>query len=231
MSVLCKKKRNARNRKVVHADHRLYSPAYDWEGDDGLAQSSFEFFDSDAMCFFGICGPWSYNAWAKSTDEYIHGVLEAQYKKKVLPGLDSLFQGAPVPQDLQDTMNKVDDLIRSWDDAGYKPDKTQLDKFAHPTTMWWSGQIRGIIDYFDRAACMVDVLDAITIDVIKRPGMAIGQPDRVLRPSPTVSGSYLDGSGGPGSSNDGGNTSFAGKAVGIMAIGAAGYFGFKVLTE
>jgi len=41
----------------------------------------------------------------------------------------------------------------------------------------------------------------------------------------------LDGSGGPSGGGGGGSSSFATKAVGIMAIGAAGYFGFKVLTE
>lgn len=232
MSTICKKKRNARNRDVVHVDHRLHSPAYDWDGDDGLAQSRFEFFDSDAMCFFGICGPWSYNGWVRATDNYIHGVLEQQYKNKILPRIKGQYQGAPIPMDLQDQLDNVTGLIKSWDDANYRPNKDQLDKFAHPTSVWWSGQIRAIIDYFDKAACMVDILDAIAVENLNSPALALGEPNRVLKKSPTSSGSYLDGSGGPsGGSGSGGGAGFAAQAVGIMAIGGAAYFGFKVLTE
>jgi hypothetical protein len=229
MATSCDTKRNARNREVVHVDHRLHSPAYDWDGDDGLAQSTFEFFDADAMCFFGICGPWSYNGWVKSTNNYIHNVLEKQYEK-VIKKIKGHYQGAPVPMDLQEELNNVEALIQSWDNANYRPNKDQLDKFAHPTSMWWSGQIRAIIDYFDAAACKVDVLDAIAVELLNSPAIAIGDPRRVLKKSPTSSGVYLDGSGGP-SQGGSSNTSFAASAIGIMALGAAGYFGFKVLTE
>jgi len=73
-----KKGVNCRNRLVVHAENRLHSPFYDWDGQAGLAQSSFEFIEADAMCFWGICDSKSYNAWVSATQAYFDDVLVPQ---------------------------------------------------------------------------------------------------------------------------------------------------------
>jgi len=216
---------------VVHAEGRLHSPDYDSEGEDGLAYSSFEFFDDDAMCFWGICGPWSYNAWVEATNKYINEQLVVQYNK-VFARAENHLQGAPLPQAMQDKFNKVMDAIKAWEEAGYKPNMTQLDKFAHPISLWWSSQIRAIIAHFDDAACSFDILNNIAEVDLNSPALAKGAPTRTLEPSPTASGSYLDGSGGPSNGKKGGSEGgVLGPALGIMALGGAAYFGFKVLTE
>ncbi len=222
------RKKHCRNRLVVHAENRLYSPRYDWEGADGLAQTSFEFIDADAMCFWGVCDSDSYNAWVKATEKYINGELVPHYKK-VLARANAQAAGAPLKTELQDKFNKIKAFIQKWDDAGYEPNKDWTDTLSHPFATYWWGEIRSIIEYFDEAACYFDTLDVIAADDLLSPALAKGAPKRTLEPSPT--GSYLDGSGGPSGGGGGGSSSFATKAVGIMAIGAAGYFGFKVLTE
>jgi hypothetical protein len=213
-----------KNRRVVNVEGRLYSPAYDFEGDDGRAWH--ELGEGDAMCFFGVCSPASYNSWATATANFFEDELVPHYNL-ALNKAKGISQGAPLPTPLQDKFNKVYGFIKKWDESGIKPDKVYSDNFYHPITAYWVGEIRGIVNYFDEAACMVDYLDVILAVDLNSPAAAKGVPMRTLEAPP--GGSYLDGSGGRMSSDKG--SSFTSKAIGIMAIGAAGYFGFKVLTE
>ncbi len=212
------------NRDIVNADNRLYSPRYDFEGEEGAAW--YELIDADAMCFWGACYHGSYNAWVKATNAYIDNQLAPHYKK-IVSRANAISGGAALPVSLTDKLNKVEDVIQSWRDAGYKADKTIGDDFAHPVSTWWWGEIRKIIDYFDAAACQFDALDLIAVEDLNQASLAKGAPKRQLE---HVEGGYLGGKGGsPASGKDGGSA--IGTAVGIIAIGAAGYFGFKVLTE
>jgi len=220
-----KKGVNCRNRLVVHAENRLHSPFYDWEGEAGLAQSSFEFIDADAMCFWGICDSDSYNAWVSATQAYFDDVLVPHYKK-TLGAAEAHFGSAPIRIDILDRLDKIKKLIREWDEEGLEPNKDWSDNLMHPFDPYWWGLIRGVITYFDEAACAVDELDTILAEDLKRPSAAKGVPKRTLEASPT--GSYLDGSGGP--SPSGGDNGVS-KGIGIVALGAAAYFGYKVLTE
>lgn len=217
-------KTNRRNREVVNVENRLYSPAYDFEGDDGLAWH--ELGDSDAMCFWGICSPASYNGWAKSTGAYIENILVPHYKT-VLSRAQGQYQGGALPQDMQDLFNKVHDFILSWDEAGIKPDKTYWDNYSHPLNIQWQGMIRNIVTFFDDAAAQVDILDDIAAGPLNSKALVKGVPQRTLEPAPGGGGYFK----GPPSDGGGNGGSTMGKALGIMAIGAAGYFGFKVLTE
>jgi len=219
--------RYCRNRNIVQADNRLYSPFYDWDGDDGLSWSSLEFIDADAMCFWGMCDHESYNAWARATGRYIEEQL-VPHLREVKGRAMGVYQGAPLPQRLTDTFNKIENFVHEWDEANIRPNKDWKDTLWHPLAPYWWGEIRGIIKYFDDAACYFDDLDDIAQDDLKSPALAKGAPKRTIEASPT--GSFLDGSGGarPGG---GGQRSGLGMAVGIMAIGAAGYLGYKVLTE
>lgn len=220
------KRGHCSNRDIVNAEKRLYSPRYDFEGDEGLAW--YEFLDADAMCFWGLCDHRSYNAWVKATDKYINETLVPHYKR-ILARAEAVYGGAVFPVSLSDRFNKVVDLVDKWKKAGYRPDKTLGDDFLHPIATYWWGEIRQIIDYFDQAACLFDELDEIAIAELKQPSLAQGAPVRQLE---HVEGGYLGGHGGPtGGGNGKGERSMVGMAVGIVAIGAAGYFGYKVLTE
>ena len=218
------KRGHCSNRDIVNAEKRLYSPRYDFEGDDGLAW--YELIDADAMCFWGMCDHSSYNAWVKATDRYINDTLEPHYKK-ILSRAEAVYGGAAFPVELSDRFNKVTDTINNWRQAGYKANKTIADDFRHPFAPHWWGEIRKIIDYFDEAACAFDQLDEIAAVELKQPSLAKGAPVRQLE---HVEGGYLGGHGGAAGQKQGGR-SVVGMAVGIIAIGAAGYFGYKVLTE
>ena len=216
-------RRHCRNRNIVNVDNRLYSPFYDWEGDDGLAW--YEFADRNAMCLFTMCDHDSYNAWAKATDEYIQGRLLPFYED-VLGRAKSKYSGAPMPLPLTDKFNQVKKIIDEWNASGIEPDKTLGDDFAHPVNSWWVGKIKEIIKYFDEAACMFDKLNDIAATDLESPELAQGVPEHTITPSPT--GSYFDGSGGPSKGDSKSSTT---SILGAVALGGAAYFGFKVLTE
>lgn len=210
------------NRNVVHAD-KLYSPRYDFDREPGLAW--YEITDSDAMCFWGMCNHRSYNAWVDATDEYINETLAPHYKK-ILSRAEGIYGGAALPIELVDRFNKVEEIVNDWESAGYKSNKTWRDDFRNPFGPSWQGEIRQIIDHFDAAACAFDELDDIAANFLKQPALAKGAPVRQLE---HVEGGYLGGSGGGG--GPGAPRSNWTRALGIVAIGAAGYFGYKVLTE
>ncbi len=213
------------NRDIVNADKRLFSPRYDFEGDEGRAW--YELHDGDAMCFWGMCDHDSYNAWAKATGRYINKTLIPHYKK-ILARAEAIYGGAAFPVALSDRFNKVVEVVAAWEASGIKPDKTVGDDFVHPFAPYWFGEIRKVVDYFDQAACSFDDLDEIAITELKQPALAKGAPIRQLE---HVEGGYLGGAGGPTGKPPPGDRSMVGMAVGIVAIGAAGYFGYKVLTE
>lgn len=215
-----------KNRNVVNVDERLYSPFYDSNGKDGLHwhESLFAPFRAEdfVMCYWSICDYESYNGWAKATNDYITLKLLPFYKK-VLNRANIKYDGAPLPQPLRDSFNKVEELAESWNASGIKPDKTRSDVFSHPLSTYWSGEIKSIIRYFDSAACEYDGLNALSRE-IGSPELAKKVPGSAVVPSPT--GSYFDGSGGPSPSPV--STS---SVLGFVALGGAAYFGFKVLTE
>lgn len=215
------------NRSVVVAAGSLHSPKYDDERDPGTAWYEMGL-DANAMCFWGMCDHKSYNAWVTATDKYINGTYKKQLKGHLHEAQDAAhaaYGGLAFPVEVYDRFKAVAELINEWNATDYYPNKTWKDDFRHPFATYWWGQIRQIIDYFDRAACLYDTLDDILIEDLKRPSLAGGAPVMTLEDMP---GGYLGGSGGASGTK---SRSPAMMAVGIMAIGAAGYFGYKVLTE
>lgn len=210
------------NRNVVHAD-KLYSPRYDFEGDPGLAW--YEISDSDAMCFWGICNHRSYNAWVDAADLYINKTLVPHYKK-ILNRANAIYGGAALPIELVDRFNKVEEIVNDWKNTGYRSTKTWRDDFRNPFGPSWQGEIRQVIDHFDAAACAFDELDDIAVNFLKQPALAKGAPVRQLE---HIEGGYLGGGGGGGGPPP--PRSNWTRALGTVAIGAAGYFVYKVLTE
>lgn len=215
--------KHCKNRKYVNAEGRLYSPEYDFEGDDGLAW--YELTDMDAMCLLGICSHKSYNAWVKATDHYIYNVLTPHYKK-VSSRAEAIYGGAVLPFELADKLNNVGLVITEWKNADYRPNKAWKDDFS-TSLLTWKGEIRKIIKHYDEAACAFDMLNDIAATDLKQPALAKGVPTQQYQP---IEGGYLGGAGTlPGSGDQ--KKSSIGRAVGILALGAAGYFGYKVLTE
>src|SRR5690606_16426605 len=167
------KRGHCSNRDVVNAEGRLYSPRYDFDREEGRAW--YEVTDADAMCFWGLCNHRSYNAWVDATEKYINDTLIPHYKK-ILARANSIFGGAALPLELADRLNKINEIINDWDNAGYQSNKTWRDDFVHPTGFYWQGQIRKIIDYYDEAACAFDDLDDIAVNGLKQPSLAKGAP-------------------------------------------------------
>ena len=178
------------------------------------------------MCYWHICSPDSYNAWAVATAKYIENELVPHYKR-ISGRANAIYEGGILPQDIQDLFSNVTVFVKSWDESGIKPDKNFGDNFLHPTPQYWNGKVRLIVDFFDEAACQVDILDDIAAGPLNSKALAKGAPQRTLEPAPG-GGGYFEG---PPPSNGGKGGSTMSTALGIMAIGAAGYFGFKVLTE
>lgn len=221
------KRGNCSNREVVNVDTRLFSPRYDDEGKSDLPWYALR--DAEAMCFWGICGYSSYNAWVNATNAYINGAAATQltgHYTKILNRAKGLSGGAAFPIALKDRFDKVVTVIDGWNNAGFEANKTMGDQFSHPLGYWWEGEMRKIIDHFDAAACAFDDLDSIAID-LNQSSLVMGAPMREVE---HVQGGYLGGHGGVSSTEKAGG-SVVGTAVGLMALGAAGYFGFKVLTE
>ena len=215
---------NRRNRNVVNVDNRLYSPAYDWEGDDGLEW--YELSDGDAMCYFRSCDFTSYNAWLKATDKYFNNVLIPHYNS-VLKRAEAVYGGAAFGTDIADRFNKISKLINAWDNFD-KTKKTIFENYLNPFTIYWRGKTREIVNFFDDAASAVDELNDIAVNDLKSKHLAETPPARTLDP---IEGGFLGGSGGPKQEAKGGTMSTIGLGIGLIAIGAAGYFGYKVLTE
>ena len=225
------KKGHCGNRDVVVADGRLHSPKYDDEGDSGgllWDRAWSEFTEAEAMCYFGICGPRSYNAWITAADGYIFGDHPRQLrghfhelKKRAM--LNS--GGLAFPQSLTDKFQEVADFINEWNESGYFADAEFKDNFWHPTAAYWIGKTKPVIDYFDQAACLFDKLDKIALEEIDAPDLVRGAP---VMTSEDVPGGYLGGDGGSVAEKKG---SALALAAGIVIVGGATYFGYRLLTE
>lgn len=214
---------NCWNRDVVHVDHRLHSPVYDAEGNKGRPWW-FEPSDQHSLCYFGVCDYHSYNAWIDATDNYFVKLFIPHYNN-VVGAANSQYGGAAMPQDLMDKLEQMADLINGWE-AFDKTKKVLKDQFFHTNPMYWLGETWKVSDFFDEMACQMDKLNEILVVDLKRKHMAKGAPSRTVEP---VEGGFIGNPAGTESSVKG--MSGVGMAVGLVALGAAGYFGFKVLTE
>lgn len=212
------------NRDVVNVDNRLFSYKYDknmvpindfWDN-SGLT-------DRIVMCFYGNCGHESYNAWVDAANLYINGIsgLIGHYND-IKTRIKSKYSGGVIKQELQDRLNDVKSVIDKWNDAGYAADKTWADDFRHPFTWYWEGEIRGIIDYFDNAACAYDKLNNIAFDIGEDSAAKAAPSPGLEVPDSGVFGKREENKP---KRND------TGIIVGLAMAATAGYIGYKVLTE
>jgi hypothetical protein len=207
------------NRDIVNVDNELFSPDYDFEGDSGGAWYEYLFTSrmSAAMCGSGICMGGDVKRWNNAMDRYISKEFRPQIAKtrKIIGAYTG---GAPPTIAQQEILNRCDKLLRDWKE------------FQKKDVPWaWRvgalmGHIKSIIRYFDRAACLMDELNDMA-DELGASHIANRAP--VLEPKPPPDGgSWIRGGG-----VDEAAPSKGFGVLGWVAIGAAGYFGFKVLTE
>lgn len=214
------------NRDIVNVDNQLFSPDYDFEGDEGLTWYEYvfagvtgSFASTYAMCDFANCDSDDADRWIAATRRYFDKEFKPQLAK-TKQVINAYTGGAPPTFEQQAVINDGEKLIKSW--------KEFQDKEA--PSVFWSGEFRGyvrsIVQYFDRAACLMDGLN----DLADEMGAShISNRAPVIEAkSPPDGGSWIRGGGtGGGEISSGGGMG----VLGWVAIGAAGYFGFKVLTE
>lgn len=214
---------HCRNRDIVNVDNEYFSDAYDFEGDSGGAWWEYIGLSpsNSAMCGSGVwrCTSDDIERWRTATDRYITKEFRPQLAKtKKVIGTYSGGAGPSLEQ--QETLNAGDKLLKDW---------KEFQKREVPSP-WWANEflarVKSIVQYFDRAACLMDDLN----DIADEAGAShIANRAPVLLPKkapdggPWIRDGAVADTGAPSSKGLG--------MVGWVALGAAGYFGFKVLTE
>lgn len=206
------------NRDEVHVDNRLHSPRY--------GRTPFEFSESMSMCYVGQCWHDSYNAWLKATKEYIRDTLAPQLNEAKQQAAN-VSGGGTLPMHITNTFNNIEEFIDEWESKGFEEAFWTQD-FRHPFEPYWRGRVKTITTYFDKAACYMDDLNSLLANELKAPNMVKTKAPREAK-KPPGGGTWLGGDGG--STKPGSTARTALSAVGIVALGAGAYFGFKVLTE
>jgi len=209
------------NRDIVNVDGQLFSPDYDFEGDPGKTWfEALEFWhgDAPAMCGWSICGEGDSDRWKAATGKYIDKTLKPQIAKtkKIIEAYTG-GGGATIPQ--QEVFNEADKVIKDW---GVMRTKSAPSIF-NPNAI--RAHVHEIIRIFDRAACSMDDLNDLADDM-GAAHMANRAPIIQAKPPPD-GGKWLRGGG----ADEGVAPSTGMGALGWVAIGVAGYFGYKVLTE
>lgn len=210
---------HCRNRDIVNVDNELFSPGYDWEGDSGGAWYEYMAICREcmAMCGGGICMGGDVERWQDATHRYIDREFKPQIAK-TKKTIAAYTGDAPPTFEQQEVLNQSAKLLKDW-----KEFQTKDVPWAwRPNAI--ASHIKSISRYFDRAACLMDDLNDI-VDEMGAYHMANRAP--ILEPKPPPDGGRWIRGGGADEGPPGKGLGM----VGWVAIGAAGYFGFKVLTE
>jgi hypothetical protein len=209
--------RACRNRKVLSPDGRRHSPSYDDEGETGGAWHEWGIAD-DAYCTFGGCTKTDRTVWEKFTERF--------FSSKFKPALDNLKQSGLISDEAKKAIKNGDDLV-----ASYNAHTAHVRKinpgFWSPMDL--SEAIEGTINHLDEAACQRDfVIDPLLEVVAGRPGKASG-PAHIPVTGAPGGGAWINGGGRKPPPKEGASPGMI--AVGVVLLGAASYFGYKVLTE
>jgi len=222
------------DRKVVHVNNRLHSYDYD--------RAWYEFGPEDAQCYLGLCNPRAYSDWRKAAMRYIDESLRPHFLEIQQDTSDALGSLVP-PAHIDKKFKEISEFLDEWDEITERPFEDgglpEINNiragFWNPLRAFWNGKIIEVVKYFDDAACYFADLN----DIAKgySPGSVKKPRGRVAKTAPD-GGSWLNrsdsdkGIGGGGGGGGGGiSTNTALSAVGVIAIGGALYFGYKVLTE
>lgn len=205
-----------RNRKSLTPDGRRHSPSYNNKGGRGTAWYEFGI-DDDAYCTFGGCTKTDRVAWEKFTARF----FRTQFK----PSLEALKVSGTLSDEVKRAIRNGDDLITSYNRHQAWTRRTDPG-FWSPMDL--HDAIGGTINHLDEAACQKDmVIDPLLRFIAGRPGKAGGPVE--IAPTAAPGGRRWIGSGPPTRAQNG--TSTGATALGVIALGAAAYFGYKVLTE
>lgn len=205
-----------RNRIKLTPDGRRHSPSYDDEGDPGTLWHEWGVAD-DAYCTFGGCTKTDLTAWEGFTDRF--------FSKNFKPALNNLRRQQLIADVAKKAIKNGDELV-----ASYNMHKAWVRKvdpgFWSPMDL--SQAIEGTINHLDEAACQMDmVINPIIAVIAGRPGLA-GGPAHVSPTKAPGNRDWING-GKPSPKNGGASPAMIG--LGVVALGAASYFAFKVLTE
>ena len=216
---------HCRNRDIVNVDNQLFSPDYDFEGDENptwyeYAMSVFTSLSPSkaAMCSFGMCMGGDIERWKGVTNRYFTKEFKPQLAK-TKQIISAYTGGAPPTIEQQGVLNQSEKLIKDWDEFQDKeePWAWRTDEIT--------GYIHSIVQHFDRAACLMDDLNDLA-DELGASHLSNRAPIMEVK-GPPDGGSWIRGGG----VDEGGASTGGIGMLGWVAIGAAGYFGFKVLTE
>jgi len=229
------------DRNVVHVDKRLHSPDY--------GRPWYELIDDDAMCYFGICGAASYNAWLKATGRYIEGQVRPQYNK-LEKEASIAYGGSPggLPDDLKNILSSVAKFLDDWDhfDLADQQDKIvptdRKTEYSTPasfmaTRITWGYRVKSVVSYFDEAACFVMEMNQIADKRLERPDL-MSKEERWESRLSQEGGSVLNRPDSQKGYNNQAETTSTGSTAktmlglaGFVAIGGAIYFGVQVIRD
>lgn len=216
---------HCRNRDIVNVDYQLFSPDYDFEGDSDATWYEYMqgIIGGSGPSKIAMCGFWACTAddalrWTDATNRYFDKEFRPQLAK-TKQIIAAYTGGSPPTIEQQGVINQAEKLVKEWKEFQTK---------EVPSAFWTDeikGYIHSIVQYFDRAACLMDDLNDLADDM---GASHLTNRAPVLEPkAPPDGGSWIRGGG-----TDVPPPSTGGIGVlGWVAIGAAGYFGFKVLTE
>ncbi len=212
--------KHCRNRDIINVGNRLHSPDYDFEGDSGPAWYEWDPWhehEPASMCGYGVCMGGDVDAWKDAMNNYYEKTF-----KPLLRHAKSLAiaqtEGGPSPFRVEAVINTAEKVEENW-------------KALRTTDAPWAFNVPAINNYvysivrqFDSMAC--DGVDPLNELLEEFGAVHLTQKASARKPkAPPGGGSWLR-NGAPEPEKPGGIG-----VVGWLAIGAAGYFGFKALTE
>lgn len=212
-----------RNRRALTPDKRRHSPSYDDEGDPGQAwYEGFGVIKEAAYCTFGDCTDTDRKIWEKFTQNF--------FLRTFNPAVANLRQAVPTPHS---------DLVRtSLSEAGAvnKSFNAHLSQVRRDDHGFWSpmalhSDIEGLINHMDEAACQLDFVISPLMVAVGRGDLAPSGPKEILPTGAPGGKKWIDGGAGGGGAPPKEEGSLGTKAVGVVLLGGALYFGYKVLTE
>jgi len=215
-----------RNREgpVQGGSTRRKSPFYDNEGDPGVAW--YELSEVDAMCTFGTCTGTDSEAWLAATKTFFDREFKPAYEQlKSVAG----SSGMPMTDSQTRAIQESQQLIEEWERHRKAVNANPPSAFSR---FYLLDTLKTTVNFFDEAACRLENDLLPEIESI-RPGLV--EPPAVTPVGPPPGGGKWirpGHAGGAGSAPPPKNEkSMASTALGVVALGAAGYFAFKVLTE
>lgn len=176
----------------------------------------------DTMCSMGLCGVLDVNAWVEAADTYA---------KRLQKQIERVDKGLRARQDGKLTFDQTEILeaaqstIDDWEEAfgDFEPYNALENAVTLVSTV--KDEIDKVVTLWERMTCAMDDVNALQGEggyIEKPPAKTVGPPEG--------HDSYFDPEAGkekPGAGALGG----MGTAIGVVGLGIAGFFAYKLLTE